>query len=302
MIGTSSSGKTFTFGVPGLQAGLSKAKLDSKGKNKAGPVILVVAPTRELAVQTQEQLEIIGKSCGQNTLCVFGGVSKENQITALKQQRPIAVVGTPGRLLDLARDHLLDLGNVSYLVLDEADRMLDKGFEPDIRAIIAMTKSTGSGRQTCMFSATWPPAVRTLAETFMKDPVKVTVGSPDLAANRRITQSVFVLEGRDKERKLQDVLRQYYSEKGRTRQDRILVFALYKKVSRTRAYRSSPLNRLCTLLSQEAQRVENNLRRLGHTVAGIHGDLSQNDRLASLAGFKSAETPILVATGECQDA
>ncbi len=133
-------------------------------------------------------------------------------------------------MLDLARDGSIDLSQVSYLVLDEADRMLDKGFEPDIRAIISMTKSHSEGRQTCMFSATWPPAVRALASTFMRNPVKVTVGSDELAANRRVSQTVHVLEGWEKERKLQSVLKEFYAGKGRTNKDRILVFALYKKV------------------------------------------------------------------------
>lgn len=151
--------------------------------------------------------------------------------------------------------------------------MLDKGFEPDIRAIIGMTKSHEDGRHTNMFSATWPPAVRGLAETFMRSPVRVTVGSDELSANRRVSQSVEVLQdGRAKERRLGDFLRSIQANKTN---DKILIFALYKK---------------------EAQRVESTLRRWGYRVSGIHGDLSQKDRIASLNAFKTAETPLLVAT------
>ncbi|KDN52508.1 DEAD-domain-containing protein [Tilletiaria anomala UBC 951] len=271
-IAETGSGKTFAFGVPAIEAIIGN---DNKKDKKDGVSTLVIAPTRELAIQTQEQMSILGKGCKVDTFCVYGGVSKDEQIKALKRLRPSAIVGTPGRLLDLARDGHLDLSGVSYLVLDEADRMLDKGFEPDIRALIGMTKSHAEKRLTCMFSATWPPAVRKLAESFMHNPAKVTVGSDELAANRRITQTVYVLEGREKEWKLQDVLRNYYKAKPNAKNDRILIFALYKK---------------------EAQRVENTLRRQGHSVAGIHGDLSQHDRISSLNTFKSAATPLLVAT------
>jgi ATP-dependent RNA helicase DBP3 len=168
---------------------------------------------------------------------------------------------------------------VSYVVLDEADRMLDVGFEPDIRAIVGMTQSREQGRHTSMFSATWPPAVRGLAESFMNDPVRVTVGSDELSANHRVEQSVEVLEdGRAKERRLEAFLRKIGAgPRGKRPNDKVLVFALYKK---------------------EAQRVEDTLRRNGYSVAGIHGDLNQHQRMASLDAFKKGETPILVATGK----
>lgn len=236
-----SSGKTFAFGLPALQhiASLPNAEGGKKKGKKGGsgePIsVLVVAPTRELAIQTHENLEKLGSAMSVGSVCLYGGVSKQDQQRALaSSSQPVRiVVGTPGRILDLAREGVCDLSTVSYLVLDEADRMLDKGFENDIRAIIGMTRSHTEGRFTSMFSATWPPSVRQLAETFMQDPVRVTVGSDELSANRRVEQTVEVLDdGRMKEHKLSAFLRSVGAGgKGKGSNDRILIFALYKKVS-----------------------------------------------------------------------
>ncbi|KAL9939025.1 hypothetical protein V8E36_001838 [Tilletia maclaganii] len=302
-IAETGSGKTFGFGLPALQliaaskpSGAEGKKQKGKGKSRdaAAVSMLVVAPTRELAIQTHENLALLATPLGVGSICLFGGVSKHEQIASLRSSSPPIriVVGTPGRVLDLARgsshdgsDPALDLSEVQYLVLDEADRMLDKGFEPDIRAIIELTRShthPEGGRHTSMFSATWPPAVRGLAESFMRNPTRVTVGSDELSANRRVSQEVEVFDdGRAKERRLGEILRRIGAGGGHGKKggggnnDKILIFALYKK---------------------EAQRVEQNLRRNGYAVSGIHGDLSQHDRMASLEAFKTAKTPLLVAT------
>lgn len=262
------SGKTMAFGIPALQHVLQKPSKYIQ--------VLVIAPTRELALQTGDNMARLCEPLGIGAFCVYGGVSKQEQLSTLKQHKPKVqiLVGTPGRVLDLAREGAIDLSHVSYLTLDEADRMLDKGFEPDIRAIIGMTKSHSDGRHTSMFSATWPPAVRGLAESFMKEPIRVTVGSDELSANRRVAQTVVVLDdSRQKERRLDQFLRSINAHKSN---DKVLVFALYKK---------------------EAHRVENSLKRNGYRVSGIHGDMTQHERMASLERFKAAETPILVATG-----
>lgn len=276
-IAETGSGKTFAFGLPALQHLVTKHKvLNSQKKGKAGAQVnvLVVAPTRELAIQTEDNMSKLGKSMGIGMICLYGGVPKYEQVKLLNQSPTVrTVVGTPGRVLDMAREGSLDLSNVTFLVLDEADRMLDKGFEPDIRAIIGMCKSREEGRHTSMFSATWPPAVRGLAESFMNGPVRVTVGSDELSANRRVEQSVEVLQdGYAKERRLNEFLRSVNAQRSK---DKILIFALYKK---------------------EAQRVEQTLRRTGQSVSAIHGDMGQNERIASLERFKTAETPLLVAT------
>merc|ERR1712112_218670 len=247
---------------------MGKHRVETESKSKAGfPKMLIVSPTRELAMQSQEVLEAAGKSCGVRSVCVYGGVPKWTQKEALKKGVEV-VVATPGRLIDLINEGVCDLSQVSYLVLDEADRMLDQGFERDIRAIIGQTHN---GRQTALFSATWPDSVRELAHSFLTKPIKVTIGSEDLAAGTRITQIVEVVEDRAREGLLQKLLNKYHS----SRKNRVLIFALYKK---------------------EAARLETNLKRSGWKVSSIHGDKSQDARTQAVEQFKSGEVPLLVAT------
>lgn len=261
------SGKTLAFGVPCVRY------IASLGKKERGNIkACIVSPTRELALQIQEQLEKIAKPAGLKATCVYGGVNKDEQRATLKGTS--IVIATPGRLNDFVQEGSIDLSNVDFMVLDEADRMLDKGFEQEVRRIISATKPTG--RQTLMFTATWPPSVRDLADTFMEKPVKVMIGenaSGELRANTRIVQEVEVMDGREKQDRLIQVLKQYQS--GKNKSDRILVFCLYKK---------------------EATRIEEFIRRRGFSVAGIHGDLSQQKRQESLEAFKKGHVPLLVAT------
>ncbi|TVY45041.1 ATP-dependent RNA helicase [Lachnellula occidentalis] len=261
------SGKTMAFAVPCVRYILS---LPAKQRNK-GARAVIVAPTRELAMQSYEQIMLLAKVSGLQAVCVYGGVPKDEQRRSLKTAD--IVVATPGRLNDLINEGYADLSRAKYVVLDEADRMLDKGFEEEIRKII---NTTATERQTLMFTATWPESVRDLASTFMKTPLKIAIGdnpTGDLRANTRIKQEVEVVDPRNKEYRLLQLLKQYQS--GAQKDDRILVFALYKK---------------------EATRVEGFIRQKGFRVAGIHGDLSQEQRTRSLDAFKKGETPILVAT------
>ncbi|KAA6406662.1 MAG: ATP-dependent RNA helicase DBP3 [Lasallia pustulata] len=267
------SGKTLAFGVPCIRYINSCPSLQKfRDGSKARAVI--VSPTRELAVQIHEQIVQLATPAGLQAACVYGGVPKDPQRLALKAAH--VVVATPGRLNDLINEGVADLSGVGYLVLDEADRMLDKGFEEEIRKIISTTPSTEKGRQTLMFTATWPQSVRELAATFMTQPVKIAIGdnpTGELRANTRIVQRVEVVDPRGKESRLLQLIKQYQS--GKAKDDRILVFCLYKK---------------------EAARVEGFLRTQGLRVAGIHGDLSQHQRQTSLDAFKSGKVPLLVAT------
>jgi ATP-dependent RNA helicase DBP3 len=264
------SGKTMAFAVPCVRRVAAARAI--KGA-KRGARAVVVSPTRELAMQSFEEIKKLANVAGLEVVCVYGGVSKYEQQQALKTAD--IVVATPGRLNDLINQGSADLSKVDYVVLDEADRMLDTGFEEEIRKIINTTLPLGK-RQTLMFTATWPESVRTLASTFMTSPVKIAIGdnpTGDLRANVRIVQKVEVVDPRSKEFRLLQLLKQHQS--GAQKDDRILVFCLYKK---------------------EATRVEGFIRSKGIRVAGIHGDLSQEQRTRSLDAFKTGGTPILVAT------
>ncbi|KAG1874077.1 P-loop containing nucleoside triphosphate hydrolase protein [Suillus tomentosus] len=280
-IAETGSGKTLAFGIPALAQLIASPK---KPKKKESTIsVLVVAPTRELAIQTHDALSALGAPFGIASVAVFGGVPKDPQVKALANGNTDGkitriVVGTPGRIIDLVNDGVCDLSRVNYLVLDEADRMLDKGFENDITKIISYTIQ-GEGRQTMMFSATWPEAVRRLASSFQHNPVRVTVGSDDLTANSRVEQVVEVFDDpREKDnrllKRLKDLSHKKTSRKG-SDEARILIFALYKK---------------------EATRIEQSLRRAGYDVGALHGDMSQTARMDALEKFKTGETGLLVAT------
>jgi ATP-dependent RNA helicase DBP3 len=228
-------------------------------------MMLVVAPTRELAMQSQEVLEEAGKFCKIKSVCIYGGVAKYHQRQGLADAD--VIVATPGRLLDLMEEGCCKLDQISYLVLDEADRMLDQGFERAIRSIIAETHPE---RQTCLFSATWPDSIRAMANEFLKNPIRVTIGSEDLVAGKKVTQIVEVIEDRAREMKLNKLLAQYHKDG-----NRILIFVLYKK---------------------EADRITESLQRKGWNCAAIHGDRSQEMRSKAVEDFKSGVIPILVAT------
>ncbi|PGH13791.1 ATP-dependent RNA helicase DBP3 [Polytolypa hystricis UAMH7299] len=262
------SGKTLAFGLPCIR----RAREINSRRSSPCVSAVIITPTRELAMQIYEQLTKFAQS-GVKIACIYGGASKDDQRRALRKAS--VVVATPGRLKDFQSDASVDLTKVKFLVLDEGDRMLDKGFEQDIKDIVS-TMPSSKRRQTVMFTATWPPAVRTLAATFMRSPVTATIGgdlSTDLRANTRIKQVVEVVNGFDKESRILTLLNQY--SRGKNSNDRVLVFCLYKK---------------------EAMRIERFIQSRGFKVAGIHGDLSQTERFKSLDAFKSGVVPILVAT------
>ncbi|XP_057977764.1 DEAD-box ATP-dependent RNA helicase 5 [Malania oleifera] len=265
-IAATGSGKTLAFGVPALMHVLGKRK--GKASKKVNPLCLVMSPTRELAQQISDVLCDAGRPCGVKTVCLYGGTSKRPQISALKFGVDI-VIGTPGRLKDLIEAGICCLKEVSFVVLDEADRMLDMGFEPEVRSILSQTCSD---RQMVMFSATWPLPVHQLAQEFMDpNPVKVVVGSEDLAANHDVMQIVEVLDDRSRDERLINLLGKYHKDQ----RNRVLVFVLYKK---------------------EASRVENMLQRRGWKAVSIHGDKAQHARTEALTLFKEGSCPLMIAT------
>jgi ATP-dependent RNA helicase DBP3 len=250
-----------------LAFGLPATLITSVSNKPSAPTVFIVAPTRELAIQIHDTCSQLSSNL--MSVCLYGGVPKDSQRRLLKKKVHFCI-GTPGRLIDLINEGALQLDEVKYLVLDEADRMLDQGFERDIRSILSQTPKE---RQTLMFSATWPEDVRKLASEFLRDPVTIQIGSRDeFSSNQNVTQIVEVLDdNRMKDGRLRDLLKDYHS----SRKNRILIFALYKK---------------------EAIRLESIVARWGYKVVGIHGDKSQEGRMDALSKFKSGAFPLMIAT------
>ncbi|CAA0833770.1 DEAD-box ATP-dependent RNA helicase 14, partial [Striga hermonthica] len=259
-IAKTGSGKTLGYLIPGFM------HLKEKRNNpKMGPTVLVLSPTRELATQIQDEAVKFGKSSKISCTCLYGGAPKGPQLKDLDRGVDI-VVATPGRLNDILEMRRVSLLQVSYLVLDEADRMLDMGFEPQIRKIV---KEVPSRRQTLMYTATWPKEVRRIAADFMANPVQVNIGNVDeLAANKAITQHVEVLAHMDKRGRLLEILRS--QEPG----SKIIIFCSTK--------------RMCDMLA------DNLNRQFG--AAAIHGDKCQSERDHVLNEFRTGRSPVLVAT------
>ena len=281
-IAETGSGKTLAFAIPALTSMHNEDQAGKREKQGRLPRMLVLAPTRELAMQSHEVLKEFGSIINLQSLVVYGGVPKHQQTSALRKGVD-CIVATPGRLKDLINDYVCDLSQISNLVLDEADRMLDMGFEEDVRYIISQCRDK-SNRQTAMFSATWPASIQKLAMEYMTDPIRVYVGfeaivgsngenniDDSLSANKRVTQTIEVIEDRARDARLRELLKKYHGK----RNNRVLIFALYKK---------------------EAQRLENNLRREGWKCCSIHGDKGQDARTRALADFKDGTNPLMIAT------
>jgi ATP-dependent RNA helicase DDX5/DBP2 len=230
-----------------------------------GPIVLFMAPTRELAVQIKGECDKFGSNSQIKNTCVYGGVPKRTQVYDLRNGVEI-VIATPGRLIDHLESGVTNLRRVTYLVMDEADRMLDMGFEPQIRKIVGQIRPD---RQTLMWSATWPREVEGMAHDFLKDFYQVNVGSLELAANKAITQIIKVCEDMDKYRNCVEFLRENF--KG----ERTIMFVETKKG--------------CDQLTRS-------LRGDGYQAAAIHGDKSQDERDRVLLDFRGGRVSILIAT------
>ncbi|XVF16386.1 hypothetical protein REPUB_Repub10bG0026900 [Reevesia pubescens] len=259
-IAKTGSGKTLGYLLPGFMH-LKRCC----NAPQMGPTVLVLSPTRELATQIQDEANKFGKSSRISCTCLYGGAPKGPQLREIERGVDI-VVATPGRLNDILEMRRISLHQVSYLVLDEADRMLDMGFEPQIRKIV---KEVPTRRQTLMYTATWPREVRKIAADLLVKPVQVNIGNIDeLVANKSITQYVEVLSPMEKHRRLEQILRS--QEPG----SKIIIFCSTKK--------------MCDQLARNLS------RQCG--AAAIHGDKSQADRDYVLNQFRSGRSPVLVAT------
>lgn len=248
------TGKTAAFGLPVLQT------IDPKEKSIQA---LIIEPTRELAIQTQEELFRLGRDEKAKVQVVYGGADIRRQIRSLKQA-PAILVGTPGRLLDHLKRGTIDLSNVKTIVLDEADEMLDMGFIQDIESIL---KYAANDHQTLLFSATMPKPIMRISEKFMKNPEVVQIKSKELTAN--LIDQYFV---RTKENEKFDILCRLIDVQN---PELAVVFGRTKR-------RVDELTR--------------GLQARGYNAAGIHGDLSQGRRMNVLKRFKNGKLDILVAT------
>lgn len=278
------SGKTIGYLLPAFQRALtarlaSKPNLSARGKFRP-PTVLVLAPTRELAVQIEEEAKKFCYGSDLRTVVLCGGTSKQPQLRALRDGVDVAIV-TPGRCTDMCEMGVLDLSKIEYLVLDEADRMLDMGFEPQIREIVALLPSFASnGRQTVFFTATWPKEVQSLARAFVTDPVQINVGdSSSLNANKAITQHVSVMKHFAKEEALLRIL-----------EENVMVDGSDTKPSKMRKAIVFVSRRVdCDDLAYM-------LRGQGYSVDSLHGERSQYARTQALEDFRSGRVKLLVAT------
>ncbi len=251
------TGKTLGFGLPLLQ---------SLGKDpEHGVQALVVVPTRELAVQVAEDLELAASNRSTQIAAIYGGKAYEGQIAQIKAGAQV-VVGTPGRLIDLAKQKLLDLGKIKFMVLDEADEMLDLGFLPDVEKLFSYTPA---GRQTMLFSATMPAAILNLARRYQNRPIHIRVQDPDEGKTKAdIKQFIYRAHSLDKD----EVVGRILQAEGR---GKTVIFVRTKRTS--------------AKLAEE-------LVDRGFSATPLHGDMSQEARERSMANFRAGKKDILVAT------
>jgi len=251
-IAQTGTGKTLAFGIPMIQR-LTR----QKGQG------LILAPTRELALQIEESLKQIGAPLGLRFAVVIGGVPQFRQVTALRQN-PDIVIATPGRLVDLMDQGLYKLKFVNVITLDEGDRMLDMGFLPPIKRILGEIQK---GRQVMLFSATMPKTISSLASQFMELPLRIEI-APQGTSAENTEQEVFVVKKNDKMRLLDSILEKH-------KNDTTIVF------SRTK---------------HGAKRIARDIRSMGHTATEIHSNRSQSQRKLALEGFKKRRFRVMVAT------
>jgi ATP-dependent RNA helicase RhlE len=248
------TGKTAAFALPILDVLLEEPI--------AGPTALIVAPTRELASQIDEEIRTLARYTDVKTVTIFGGVSQRGQVAAIRR-KPDIVVGCPGRILDLVKQKLLRLDKVDMLVLDEADHMFDMGFFPDIKRILAVLPEK---RQNLLFSATMPSAIRRLANDVLSDP------------------HVAELAGRGPAETIEHALYPVSETKKRDLLDHLLRDKLYDSAI------------VFTRTKHRAKRLADQLNKAGHRAVGLQGNMSQGQRDRAMKGFRGRDFDILVAT------
>ena len=251
------TGKTLGFGLPLLQ---------SLGLNpEPGAKALVVVPTRELAIQVADDLKLASANRATMVAAIYGGKSYEDQVAEINAGAQV-IVGTPGRLIDLSKQKLLDLSNIRFMVLDEADEMLDLGFLPDVEKLFAYTPD---GRQTMLFSATMPGTIVTMARKYQNRPVHIRTNDPDEGQTKAdIKQYIYRAHALDKD----EVVGRILQAEGR---GKTIIFTKTKR---------------------QASKVSEELIDRGFNACALHGDMTQEAREKSMAAFRAGRKDILVAT------
>ncbi|XP_004410097.1 PREDICTED: DEAD box protein 53 [Odobenus rosmarus divergens] len=255
------TGKTLSYLMPGF-IHLDNQPIPREERN--GPGMLVLTPTRELALQVEAECSKYSYK-GLKSICIYGGGSRGRQIRDITKGIDI-IIATPGRLNDLQMNNFVNLRSITYLVLDEADKMLDLGFEHQIMKILLDVRPD---RQTVMTSATWPDTIRRLAQSYLKEPMIVYVGTLDLAAVNTVKQNVIITTEEEKRSLIQEFLQSL------SPQDKVIVFVSRKLV---------------------ADDLSSDLSIQGLPVQSVHGDREQHDREQALEDFRSGKVKILIAT------
>jgi len=264
------SGKTLAYLLPALVHISAQPPL----RPGDGPITLVVVPTRELAMQIQLEAMRYGETLGIRDAVVYGGTPRGEQAQNLRRGAEICVA-TPGRLLDFLESEVTNLKRVTYLILDEADRMLDMGFEPQLRRIVSQIRPD---RQTLMWSATWPREIQRLARDFCReDPVKITIGASETCVNPNISQQIVVTTEIDKRQRFFDWIKDVSPP--RVEQPKILVFADTRRAA----------DAICHALRAEQ-----------FSASALHGDKPQHERDHIMYEFRTGRSSILVATDVAQ--
>ncbi|KAJ3280316.1 ATP-dependent RNA helicase dbp2 [Borealophlyctis nickersoniae] len=262
-IAETGSGKTLAYVLPAI-VHINAQPLLQPGD---GPIVLILAPTRELAIQIQAECSKFGSTSKIKNTCLYGGAPRGPQIRDLSRGIEVCIA-TPGRLIDMLESGKTNLRRVTYLVMDEADRMLDMGFEPQIRKIVDQIRPD---RQTLMWSATWPKEVQNLARDYLKDYIQVNIGSLELSANHNVAQLIEICTEADKKGKLIRLLEKYMDRETH----KTIIFTGTKRM---------------------ADEITRYLRQDGFAALAIHGDKKQQERDWVMQEFKNGRAPILIAT------
>ncbi|XP_060872058.1 probable ATP-dependent RNA helicase DDX43 [Metopolophium dirhodum] len=260
-IAQTGTGKTLAFLLPAF---IHIDFQPTPRSERKGPSILVLAPTRELVLQIESEVKKYSYK-GIKAMSIYGGASSGKQKEVLRKGVEI-VIATPGRLNDFVGSGAIDLSDVTFLILDEADRMLDLGFEPQIRVSLLRVRPD---RQTIMTSATWPPGVKRLAKSYTTNPIQVMVGSLDLTTVNTVKQDILIMDEEEKEVWLDDFLKRCSAD------DKIIIF----------------VNRKVTV-----DQLSSDLCMKGYIVESIHGGREQSDREMALESLRNGEVNILIAT------